>query len=110
MDIPIKIDVLLDCISMILANFVHSKKKQDAVHFQQVIYYKSFKKIEILKFVFRLLAIAPVTEPILDLATKCDPANCELPYCFCSKDGTLIPGGLDPENVSFLNLKINYMI
>ncbi|CAH0702359.1 unnamed protein product [Spodoptera exigua] len=41
---------------------------------------------------------APITEAPLDLATKCDPAECQLPYCFCSKDGTLIPGGLDPED------------
>ncbi|KAG5890808.1 hypothetical protein JTB14_008249 [Gonioctena quinquepunctata] len=39
----------------------------------------------------------PVTEVPTDLATKCDPEKCQLPYCFCSKDGTLIPGGLDPE-------------
>nr|XP_037870242.1 chitin deacetylase 1-like isoform X2 [Bombyx mori] len=39
---------------------------------------------------------APITEVPLDLATKCEPAECQLPYCFCSKDGTLIPGGLDP--------------
>ncbi|KAF0291691.1 hypothetical protein FJT64_010266 [Amphibalanus amphitrite] len=30
-------------------------------------------------------------------ATSCDTANCPLPNCFCSKDGTLIPGGLDPS-------------
>ncbi|XP_063236003.1 chitin deacetylase 1 [Bacillus rossius redtenbacheri] len=40
---------------------------------------------------------APITEEPLDLAKKCDPSTCVLPYCFCSKDGTLIPGGLDPE-------------
>ncbi|CAO1384653.1 unnamed protein product [Diamesa hyperborea] len=27
----------------------------------------------------------------------CDPANCALPDCFCSKDGTQIPGGLNPS-------------
>ncbi|XP_046388166.1 chitin deacetylase 1 [Ischnura elegans] len=41
---------------------------------------------------------APSTEPPLDLAKKCDTAACSLPYCFCSKDGTQIPGGLDPED------------
>lgn len=41
---------------------------------------------------------APITEPPIDLAQKCNPAECVLPYCFCSKDGTLIPGGLDPED------------
>ncbi|XP_063376788.1 chitin deacetylase 1 [Cydia fagiglandana] len=41
---------------------------------------------------------APITEAPLDLATKCEPSQCELPQCFCSKDGTLIPGGLDPED------------
>ncbi|KAJ8927149.1 hypothetical protein NQ314_020422 [Rhamnusium bicolor] len=53
-----------------------------------------------IKFVlteYNILAPATITEPPTDLAVKCDPAECQLPYCFCSKDGTLIPGGLDPE-------------
>ncbi|KOB68649.1 Chitin deacetylase 4, partial [Operophtera brumata] len=33
-----------------------------------------------------LSAPAPITETPLDLATKCDTAECQLPYCFCSKD------------------------
>lgn len=32
-------------------------------------------------------------------AVNCDPANCQLPECFCSKDGTRIPGDLNPEQV-----------
>jgi len=40
---------------------------------------------------------APITEAPIDLAVKCDPANCDLPQCFCSKDGTLIPGGIEPS-------------
>ncbi|XP_018352051.1 PREDICTED: uncharacterized protein LOC108754324 [Trachymyrmex septentrionalis] len=40
---------------------------------------------------------APITEPPMDLAERCDTANCLLPYCFCSRDGTIIPGGLHPE-------------
>ncbi|KYN02697.1 hypothetical protein ALC62_06497 [Cyphomyrmex costatus] len=40
---------------------------------------------------------APITEPPTDLAERCDTANCLLPYCFCSRDGTIIPGGLHPE-------------
>ena len=39
---------------------------------------------------------APITETPVDLALKCDTAKCQLPYCFCSRDGTLIPGGLEP--------------
>lgn len=46
------------------------------------------------------LAPAPVTETPIDLAEKCDSAECVLPYCFCSKDGTVIPGGLEPADVS----------
>ncbi|XP_022646271.1 uncharacterized protein LOC111244018 isoform X1 [Varroa destructor] len=30
-------------------------------------------------------------------AAKCDTAKCVLPDCFCSPDGTLIPGGLEPK-------------
>lgn len=29
-------------------------------------------------------------------AEPCDPSLCQLPECFCSKDGTLIPGNLGP--------------
>lgn len=50
-------------------------------------------------------APAPITEAPIDLAKKCDPAECALPYCFCSKDGTIIPGGLDSQDVSRLLLK-----
>ena len=32
-------------------------------------------------------------------APVCDYANCALPDCFCSVDGTLVPGGLDPKDV-----------
>lgn len=46
------------------------------------------------------IAPAPITEAPIDLAKKCDPAECVLPYCFCSKDGTIIPGGLQAEDVS----------
>lgn len=30
---------------------------------------------------------------------KCNPKTCKLPDCFCSHDGTLIPGGLEPRDV-----------
>lgn len=48
---------------------------------------------------YYISAVSPITEAAIDLAKKCDPANCVLPYCFCSKDGTVIPGGLEPEKV-----------
>ncbi|KAF4521597.1 hypothetical protein B566_EDAN001317 [Ephemera danica] len=38
---------------------------------------------------------APITETPIDQAVKCDLSACALPYCFCSKDGTRIPGGLE---------------
>ncbi|KAK6640152.1 hypothetical protein RUM44_011838 [Polyplax serrata] len=41
---------------------------------------------------------APVTEAPVDLAVRCNVSQCSLPYCFCSKDGTRIPGDLDPED------------
>lgn len=47
------------------------------------------------------LAEAPSTENPIDLAQKCDTSQCTLPYCFCSRDGTIIPGGLDPKEVCF---------
>ena len=39
----------------------------------------------------------PAHDP--NAAPMCDYANCQLPDCFCSSDGTLIPGGLRPEEV-----------
>lgn len=41
----------------------------------------------------------PSTEPPTDLAEKCNPSECALPYCFCSKDGTQIPNNVDPEEI-----------
>ncbi|MPC44793.1 hypothetical protein E2C01_038473 [Portunus trituberculatus] len=32
-------------------------------------------------------------------ATRCDYSNCTLPDCFCSRDGTLIPGNMEPSQV-----------
>jgi len=32
-------------------------------------------------------------------APRCDPRNCTLPDCFCSRDGTLVPGGIEPKQV-----------
>ena len=32
-------------------------------------------------------------------AGRCDYSNCTLPNCFCSVDGTLIPGNLEPNQV-----------
>lgn len=45
-------------------------------------------------------AVSPVTEAPLDLALRCDLSECELPYCYCSKDGTNIPRDLSAEDVS----------
>lgn len=35
-------------------------------------------------------------------APPCDPAVCVLPDCFCSEDGTAIPGDLPPKNVPMM--------
>ncbi|XP_031350158.1 uncharacterized protein LOC116175912 isoform X2 [Photinus pyralis] len=43
---------------------------------------------------------APSTEPPIDLAVKCNPEECLLPECFCSKDGTNIPGDFTPSEAS----------
>lgn len=64
-----------------------------------------------LKSIYRFpSAPAPITEAPTDLATKCDRSSCNLPYCFCNKDGTLIPGGLEPGDVSCFAIlgKLNY--
>lgn len=43
--------------------------------------------------------IAPITEAPLDNAQRCNPEECELPYCYCSKDGTSIPKDLSAEEI-----------
>lgn len=35
-------------------------------------------------------------------ATRCDYVNCTLPNCFCSVDGTLIPGNLEANQVHMI--------
>lgn len=35
-------------------------------------------------------------------APHCDPAVCVLPDCFCSEDGTTVPGDLPPKNVPMM--------
>ncbi|XP_023346591.1 uncharacterized protein LOC111715488 [Eurytemora carolleeae] len=42
---------------------------------------------------------APSTTPPPDTANTCDISACQLPYCFCSSDGTQIPGGLNKEDI-----------
>ena len=32
-------------------------------------------------------------------ASVCNPRNCTLPDCYCSRDGTLIPGNIEPQQV-----------
>lgn len=49
-------------------------------------------------------APGPSTEAPTDLAEKCKPEECSLPYCFCSKDGTAPPNDLNPEDVMFILL------
>ncbi|GFW18306.1 chitin-binding type-2 domain-containing protein [Trichonephila clavipes] len=51
------------------------------------------------------LACGPVETPETEapptpdphLPNECDPSACVLPDCFCSSDGTRIPGGLEPS-------------
>ncbi|KAI9589272.1 hypothetical protein GQX74_007441 [Glossina fuscipes] len=42
---------------------------------------------------------ATVTDAPVDKAQKCNTEECQLPYCFCSKDGTQIPGGLEADKI-----------
>lgn len=47
-------------------------------------------------------------KPLSDIETDpnrappCDPAVCVLPDCFCSEDGTTVPGDLPAKNVPMM--------
>ncbi|XP_022237348.1 uncharacterized protein LOC106477788 [Limulus polyphemus] len=43
------------------------------------------------------LTTSEPTTPDPLVAPKCDTSQCQLPDCFCSSDGTQIPGGLNSE-------------
>ncbi|XP_076319463.1 chitin deacetylase 7-like [Tachypleus tridentatus] len=43
------------------------------------------------------LTTAVPTTPDPLVVSKCNTSQCLLPNCFCSSDGTQIPGGLEPE-------------
>jgi hypothetical protein len=44
--------------------------------------------------------LLPQQQPLhLTQPKKCDEANCQLPWCFCSSDGTNIPGGLEAKEI-----------
>lgn len=88
---------------MIFKNSVHLKMKQNVVQFRQVRIFFLVDKIFTQSNNYvndLLLAVAPITEAPIDNAQRCNPAECELPYCFCSKDGASIPKDLNPEEVS----------
>ena len=36
---------------------------------------------------------------LIDEAPDCDLSQCLLPDCFCSPDGTRVPGNIDPAQV-----------
>ena len=54
----------------------------------------------LLNTIFLLVSTpAPATTtPAPDTADKCDEDQCDLPWCYCSKHGTKIPGDLDVED------------
>jgi len=64
------------------------------------LYFDDEKKFCTFKNEAKCGPIATTPAPIIeegDLAPQCDTSTCILPNCFCSKDGTLIPGGLEPS-------------
>lgn len=63
--------------------------------------------ISLFLFPIFLTAPATVTEAPADKAQKCNTEECQLPYCFCSKDGTQIPGGLEADKVSWCKYLTN---
>lgn len=51
--------------------------------------------------IYRLIPITDIdNDP--NRAPPCDPAVCVLPDCFCSEDGTTIPGSLPAKDVPMM--------
>lgn len=50
--------------------------------------------------------LLPAVETDPNRAPDCDPTQCVLPDCFCSADGTRIPGNIEPNqvNITYNNL------
>lgn len=46
---------------------------------------------------FKIIATEAPTTPDPNAAPSCVPSLCKLPDCFCSEDGTQIPGNLSPK-------------
>lgn len=55
-------------------------------------------RLSFTKHIFVTLGVE--TDP--NRAPDCDPNQCVLPDCFCSADGTRIPGGLEPSQVNII--------
>lgn len=51
---------------------------------------------------FSLLLLLTDIESDPNRAPPCDPAVCVLPDCFCSEDGTTIPGDLPAKDVPMM--------
>lgn len=56
--------------------------------------------LDIILYIRLFTAPATITEAPADKAQRCNTEECQLPYCFCSKDGTQIPGGLEADKVN----------
>ena len=48
----------------------------------------------------------PDAEHDPNAAPECDYSNCTLPDCYCSRDGTLIPGNLEVQQVCFADVMV----
>jgi hypothetical protein len=76
--------------------------KLDVVRLQQVRNCDTFIR-NIFSYIDLFTAVSPITEAPIDNAQRCDLSECQLPYCYCSKDGTNIPNSLSAEDVSLRN-------
>ncbi|GIY16962.1 chitin-binding type-2 domain-containing protein [Caerostris extrusa] len=68
------------------------------------LYFDDAKKLCVYKTADLQCGPVPVTTPVPttpdpNAAPTCQPEACKLPDCFCSEDGTLIPGDLRPDDV-----------
>ena len=75
-----------------LSNFLNNNSESHCILNK---YFSCYKITNEAWFFYPASTQPPTPDPLA--APECDPSVCVLPECFCSSDGTRIPGDLEPS-------------